>query len=177
LKAIVSIYCLQLLFTILSPSNHWLLYINPILRLGDYYIGILLGIIVVQKKYKTQNEYIEIVTLCVFILIYIYSNKLEISFRYDVLFLPIFSLVIYVFSTNSSKINKIFSSDILVSAGNKTFEFYMIHVIVINRITHIIDNDRVVFIILLSFLTSLIMSFLLNKINVRILMISKKLIK
>jgi peptidoglycan/LPS O-acetylase OafA/YrhL len=110
--------------------NHWIFYINPVFRLLDFMVGILVYRVAFVKKDKTQDSSLsEIVAVSVLIIgAYVYSTFVfpEIL-RAQLLYLPLMAYVIYAFSTGTGVISKVLKGKTLVLLGEASFSLYLIH--------------------------------------------------
>lgn len=119
-------------------------YINPLLRVGDFIIGILLFrifrkrrvVALVHKKYLgTIFEVLSIVILSLFLY---YHNDIPQGFRYSCYYWPPMALLIYTFSYSKGIVSRILSNNTLVYLGEISFGFYMIHMLVFRYYEYIL---------------------------------------
>ena len=149
---------------------HHFFYINPLFRIADFLIGILLYH--VYEKINTGNFFrskvkatvSEIAAIGLFALFVAFHNEVEQGYRYSCYYwLPII-LVIYVFAQQTGYISTLLSGKVLVLAGEISFSFYLLHQLVfkyigfINAKLFIIHAEYVLVIII--FIVSLIASYL-----------------
>jgi peptidoglycan/LPS O-acetylase OafA/YrhL len=156
----------------LIPNNwyHSLFYINPIFRIIDFIIGILicwLFKISNSKKISLNYTFLEISSIFLFILFfYLHSSVIEVA-RYSFYYwLPI-SYIIFSFSFQKGIISKILSHNLLIYLGELSFAFYLFHQLVINYFEKLnqkffhIENEIIIVLILL--LVSIFLSHLSHK--------------
>ena len=132
---LVAIYVIVLIFT---PENwrHAILYINPFVRLMDYMVGILAGLWLVSY-YKKENEvpppllYTGIIcSLVLLSLVVILPSQVR---MFSVIFwVP--ELGIIICTSLLSRVGRVWflRSKFLVSFGEVSFAFYMLHSLCIN---------------------------------------------
>lgn len=168
---IVLLYLVELFFVFFTKNSlnaHWLVYINPFFRILDYIIGCILGVIALKKRESvTENinySVLEVVSLISLIVAYLFYPSIGQVYRYGVYYAPLFILIIYVFSFEKGFLSKnIFNHGILVYLGTISFEFYMIHQLVIRFVTSLFPLDFPILISLACFVISIIASMILNK--------------
>ena len=122
-------------------AKHYWLYIFPGIRLFDF----LLGIIVfntylifksIYSRYSYFKNVLELFSLLIFILFFVFHVWVEISYRYSIYYWIPMVLVILTFSLSSlccekGYLSQFFSNKYLVWGGEVSFCFYLIHVFVI----------------------------------------------
>ncbi len=162
----ISIVILFLMFTVNQQYHHFLFYINPIFRLGDFILGIVLyklfhNEVSFSIKKSTLLEILSIVLLSLF---YGISYRIPEVFRLSIFYwLPI-SFLIVIFSQSNGIISSFLSKKILTILGEISFGFYLYHLIIIKFTTHfnnkfhIIKSD--ITLIVLIFLMSLVLSYI-----------------
>jgi len=110
--------------------THWIFYINPVFRLLDFMIGMLVYKVAFVKKDKTRNSTLsEISSVSLLILgAYIYSTLVfpEIL-RAQLLYLPIMAFIIYAFSNGTGVLSRLLKGKTLVLLGEASFSLYLIH--------------------------------------------------
>jgi peptidoglycan/LPS O-acetylase OafA/YrhL len=116
---------------------HKLFYINPLVRIGDFVLGILLYYVFVKVKYqawtssKTIGTILEILSIALFITFFCFHNSIAIGYRYSCYYwLPMLA-IIFVFSLQAGLISNILSNKFLILLGEISFGFYMLHYLVI----------------------------------------------
>ena len=143
-KKLCIIYFLSLfaywggVFLIPESYIHAFIYINPVFRLYDFVLGM-----IIYKIYKYMMEHemlftkysfvkksiVEILSLLIlgaFLYMYPYvSPRISLAAYF---WIPS-SLLILVFSQGRGIISKLLSNSFLVNMGNKSFSFYMIHLL------------------------------------------------
>lgn len=163
------IWVLFFLLLIIIPSSmpfvnqqhqHYLFYINPVFRLTDFAIGIFLFNISLKLKNLTlsqKNIYtlIELCSIGLFVLFFVFHNKIPIVYRYSCYYWLPMSIIIFVFSLQKGAISGILSNSFLILLGEISFGIYMIHSVIIGyffafnlKFFHISDNYMIIFITL-----------------------------
>lgn len=149
-----------------------LLYTNPLYRVLDFFLGMLIANIFVSNKginFKKPNV-IEIIILVWFIAQYVISLFIEAQCPgyYSLLF----AVALYVFSKGDGVIFKILSFELFDKLAKYTFEFYMIHELVLRVFRKIFDNEemfypiRLLLIAVPSFIVTVILAVLYKKIYI-----------
>jgi len=170
---IVIVYSFQFLIVFVgrdSTFNNWLFYVNPFFSLLSYYIGILLGIIGIDKL-KTYNgtvvkyTLLELLSIILFIIAYYLNPYINQSFRYEVYYLPFAAFIIYTFAIQKGYLSKFISNKLLVYLGNISFEFYIVHQLMIRLVYKYVNINVSITRILISFVFTLIISAIVHKIN------------
>lgn len=104
---IVGVYCFQLFIVIIfsgSAYRHWIMYINPMFRLIDYYMGMMIAKIILDKdnsKNSIATKYgsiFEFIAIIVFLVIYLNARYIKQEFRGDIYYSPILMIIVYIFA-------------------------------------------------------------------------------
>ena len=109
--------------------SHWLFYINPVVRLLDFIVGILIYRLTFAKNKNdnaTLNEITSVLLLLIGIYVFSTYNFPEVL-RAQLLYLPLMSYVIYSFSSGNGLISKCLKCKNMVLLGEASFSLYMIH--------------------------------------------------
>ena len=159
----IIIYLIQVLLVIVFMKfkiSHWLIYINPFMRSFQFFMGMLLVKIIKGNKIciTTKTEIISVIGL---VSAYLLGRYVNISFRYGVYYIPFILLVLYVFYFQKGIISRILSNKIFLKLSKISFEFYMIHHVIILKSQEFINNKK--FSIIVSLVFSLIFATLLNR--------------
>ncbi|MEG0307057.1 MAG: acyltransferase [Clostridium sp.] len=136
---IVVIVILQSISNYISYFGIYSLYMycNPFYRVFDFLIGMLTARIVVSNKESNifrnmidnNSSIIEVGIIIIFIMQYILSFKLPDNMAY---YSIIFSFALYIYYRQGGIVSKyILSSEILQKLANISFEFYMIHELIL----------------------------------------------
>lgn len=171
---IVLIYIIQILIvsTNLDIENvRFLFYEDFRFRIWDYIIGILLGYIYFKNKKKIDENiydfkkysFLEILCVLINILAIMFRVYVPTPFLHGTYYtLPILCLII-VLIKNSGIISKILSTNIVIYFSNISYEFYLIHLLVIQKMMVILVNYNKGLIITYSFVITLISSIIIHK--------------
>lgn len=115
--------------------NHWIFYINPVFRLLDFMVGMLVyKICLINKNKNKDSTFIEIASVSLLIIgAYTYSTFVfpEIL-RAQLLYLPIMAFIIFAFSNGTGVLSRLLKGKILVLLGEASFSLYLIHNAIIN---------------------------------------------
>lgn len=165
---------IPLAIIILRPStdvNHWEYYINPLFRIFDFFLGIVLHDLYLKYKdceiLKKKGTLLEVGAIVLFLIFYAVRTNVSQDFRWSLYYwIPMASLI-FVFGLQGGKISKFISKRIFIWLGEISFAFYMIHQIVINVLWiinykfRVLDNGYLL--ILSALLVSIIGSGILFK--------------
>lgn len=130
------------LYFMKSAYHHKYFYINPVLRLADFTIGVVLyHVYELRKKidFKTTAAATRAEILAVLLLLafFLFHENVPQGFRYSCYYwIPMIGIV-YVFSFSKGAISAILSNDKLVYLGEISFGFYMWHMLVIRYFNYI----------------------------------------
>lgn len=170
MKFMIIIYLLQLIVVFMgqnNPMHHWLFYINPVFRSIDFCLGMLLGRILIESKnitFKNINyTSLEIGLVLILILMYTFARYVPQAFRWGVYYTPILILIIAIFSKESGRLSKFLGNKIFMKLSTVSFEFFMIHQLVITHISKYFTTytgECLIVILLLSLLIAIIIKYL-----------------
>lgn len=127
-----------------AQYHHPLFYINPIFRVFDFIIGILIFFIYQKgsikfNSIKSQN-YLEVLSIIIFIIFFCFHKQIPQVYRFSIYYwLPI-TLILIIFSKSGGYVSTILSNKIIVYLGEISFGFYMIHQLVIRYYSIIFIN-------------------------------------
>lgn len=164
---IILIYLIQVILVILgmnSKLGHWLFYISPFFRSLNFLMGMLLGKIIKSRDKYSNNKtysYLEMILVFIFLGIYYMAKYIPTIFRWGVYYSPIIIIILYIFYFEKGIFSKILSGKLFCKLATISFEFYMIHQLIIIKINTYINNDIVC--ILISLILSLISAVILKK--------------
>lgn len=144
-----------------------LLNINPLIRLSDFIIGILLCKIFLKIKFIRISYFtmsiLEISSLLILFLLYNYRLIIPLNFRYAIYYWIPISLFILLIAYQKGIISSILNNKILVKLGEISFSFYLIHMIVARYVKEFLVNKSIItnelIIISLVFTISIILSY------------------
>lgn len=127
-------------------SNHWFFYINPVFRVCDFIIGMLLCRFFLQTDFspsKHTGTVMEAGALFfVALTVFISTNYIgNMNVRYDLLFIPCMTFLVMAFSFNAGSVSKILSNKFLILLGEASFAFYMLHWMIVSKLSEIINPD------------------------------------
>lgn len=153
-----------------SPKgyHHAIFYVNPIVRLLDFTLGIF--IFLIFRKIDTSRisnklmSWLEFSSIMTFFFFFIYHNFIPQVYRFSIYYWFPIIFILFIFSFEKGAISKMLSNKLLIYLGEISFGFYMIHQLVIRFYTYIFKNlnyqDDYFFKTLIIFITTLILSIL-----------------
>ncbi|WP_208560227.1 acyltransferase family protein [Marinilactibacillus kalidii] len=164
------IYLIAFLAVIIWKEHRhftWIFYISPFFRIFDFSLGLLLGIFIKVNKFEKSRKYytiIEISSVVFFIAMYLCYPYINKAYTYGVYYLPIMLLIVAIFSINRGYISKLLENKRLVALGGVSFEFYVIHKLIIDYLVFSSPNINPILIALISFIMSILSAIILNRI-------------
>ena len=165
---IIGVYIFQLViicFGIESEHHIWLFYVNPFFRSLDFFIGMILSKILLENKINLKRnifKHLEFVVIILFIIMYLNAWRVPQAFRWGTYFTPIIIYIMYIFYFENGIITKILGTNIFQKLSKISFEFYMVHQIVIAIYIKSFNSNPMILLIL-SLITSIILAKILNK--------------
>jgi len=163
------ILVLQYVLNILNIANiHEIsLYFNPMYRMLDFILGMIVSRIFLEKIFNIKRYNLcEISIVIIFIIMYLLSFFIKTGCSYYSL---VFIIALYIFAHGKGRISKILENDILMYFANISFEFYMVHELILIIFRKVFINlnyhwlIKSIIISIPSFIISLILSILINK--------------
>jgi peptidoglycan/LPS O-acetylase OafA/YrhL len=147
-----------------NPKNQEaLFYINPIARLFDFSIGILIYFLFEKRTRLSLKGYlfpflkslVEILVLGIAFLFFMVHYKIPLGYRYSCFYWIPMVLIIYVFALNSGIISRFLSQELWVKLGEMSFSFYIWHGVVLEYFliqpkSPLLDNPFALFLFLLG---------------------------
>ena len=114
-------------------KGYW--YVNPITRLPDFLVGMLLFQLYDRLKNKnitlSQGTLIEIASIILFFAFYFYAVEIPKVYRYSCYYwLPVAAILIS-FSLQKGYVSRLLSNRFLIIGGEISFSFYLIHLFVL----------------------------------------------
>ena len=123
--AFLTILVILLLNLLNRFGFHLYLYTNPVYRLLDFGLGMLVARMYVDKKYPIRkSNRLELLLVTVFVVQYIVSLFISGDPGY---FSILFAVSLYVFAVGEGCVSALLKSRILAKIACYSFEFYMIH--------------------------------------------------
>lgn len=143
-----------LIFFAREDYHEKLFYINPLFRVIDFMIGILLFRVfrkrseielLKNKQIATAAELLSIVFLGIFVY---FHNDVPQGFRYSCYYWPPMIFLIYTFSYANGAISGFLSNKRLVYLGEISFGFYMLHMLVLRYYEYLPQKFHVLYAIM-----------------------------
>lgn len=118
-----------------TPWPHWMFYINPAFRILEFLCGMLIHRAYMSGVRIGGNPLL--LSLLSFALLFAamaYADAIPLGFRYSLYYLPFVSFLLIAHIDNGGPSGKLLASPLLVTLGNASFAFYLIHQFLIKRI-------------------------------------------
>lgn len=126
-------------------ESHWFIYIFPLYRSIAFLQGITLSVVYREIKTKSiikkldLNQYtiIEICSILIFILLYLFASQVELAYVYDVYFILIIMVIILIMSLSKGRVAKVMNNKKLAGFASNVMYFFMLHQICIRYVSWI----------------------------------------
>lgn len=146
----VAVQAVNIYFLNNPPANislHWLYYINPLFRITDFILGIIICRAFLAKPVTLKASVcstMEVGSLLFLALtVYVSSNHLSnTNYAYDVLFIPCMASIVIAFAFNGGIISRILANKYLILLGEASFSFYMFHWMIVSKMIEIMQPDK-----------------------------------
>lgn len=168
---IVIVLMIQYIINILNINlfENMYLYSNPAYRIFEFILGMLVAQVFILKKFEIKHSTtLEVLIGVIFIVKYILSynglNFIGLSY-YNILFI----IAIYIFALGKGFISKLLKNKILQYLAKISFEFYMVHELILEIFRKVFENSSLHWILnrlvisMLSFSIAIIVSTLLKR--------------
>ena len=148
---------------------HQLFYINPLFRIVDFVLGILLFELFQRNLLKnvTRNKnsatLIEFLAIALFIFFLSLRNIIPQGYRYSCYYWMPMIFIIYSFAHQKGLLSDLLSNKVFVILGEISFGFYLLHllciryILIINSKLPVIQNNYLL--VSIIFITSIILSY------------------
>ncbi|MDI7549260.1 acyltransferase [Cronobacter sakazakii] len=148
--AFSAVQAINIYFLVYPPSGvslHWLFYINPIFRISDFMLGIIICRAFLAKPVTPKIvvcSAMEIGSLLFLALtIYVATNYVaNMNVKYDLLYIPCMASVVIAFAFNGGIISRILANKYLILLGEASFSFYMFHWMIVSKLIEIMKPDK-----------------------------------
>ncbi len=162
----ISILLFSLLFIIPKNLSHQLFYINPIIRLYDFSMGIILfGFYKhIKNKGTKLGTLFELLSVSLFVILFAFHNQAPSMLVNSLYYMIPICLIILSISLEQGRLSYLLRNFFLVKLGEISFAFYMIHQLIIRYYLKSVSTPllKYYFIdILLIFIISAILSYLI----------------
>lgn len=118
----------------------WICGVNPLFRFWDYFIGCCLGCLYINlgEQDKNKSSFTQVLVLILVFIIYVnVIPKLNPAYCWSLVMTPVSVLIIIVFAMMESQkgfLCNLLANKYFVSLGKRSFEIYMLHLIVLRYI-------------------------------------------
>ncbi|NHW95027.1 acyltransferase [Cronobacter sp. HA18006] len=148
--AFSAVQAINIYFLVYPPSGvslHWLFYINPIFRISDFMLGIIICRAFLAKPVTPKIvvcSAMEIGSLLFLALtIYVATNHVaNMNVKYDLLYIPCMASVVIAFAFNGGIISRILANRYLILLGEASFSFYMFHWMIVSKLIEVMNPDK-----------------------------------
>ena len=172
---LIVIYLFGIFLIVLNKYDNqytkWFFYISPFYRIFDFSLGMISGILFkfLSQRFINYRNILIFTTLEIFaaILLYIgYINRFNESkyLRYGMYYIPFLIIIILVFSFENDILSKLLKNKLLIFLADISFEFFLVHNIVITRLSKYIGAKAPLITCIMSFIVSIIISLFIKKI-------------
>lgn len=144
---------------------YWFVYINPVFRLGDFIIGMCLGLFYIKNTHKERKvdkvgaTVMEVVWLCMVCFVFIFVQNEPIPFETwwsrTQLYIPVSTFTVWVFAANRGVITEFLVQKLFVRVGDLSVYGFLTHQVVIrycNKIFERLSIYNTAFIISMEFI-------------------------
>ena len=173
---IIALLIIQNIIVIINIRQDYKLslYTSPFFRIFDFALGMMVAKLFLSTNKdninsKKYNLY-EFISVIIFMFMYLLTLTTSIKFQYALnYYSPLFIFLLYIFAMGKGKISKFLSSDILQKTSIFSFEFYMVHELILIFFRKIFNNLQYhwlitnVIIAIPSFIVSITLAIILNK--------------
>lgn len=144
-------------------------YVNPIFRLCDFLIGMLLFELYERYKdfsisYKKASLF-EGIAIIIFLLFYLSANAFSIVYRASSYYWIPVSLIVFVFALQRGCISKLLRNRVLVYLGEISFGVYMFHFLVLDVFIRVVARMGLKLSASLSFAIVLLITLLVSSLS------------
>jgi peptidoglycan/LPS O-acetylase OafA/YrhL len=157
------------IYLIPKEYYHPIIYINPVLRIFDFIIGIMLFNFYKVRKVEMSNRafsILEAVCIATFIIFFCFHNYVPRVYRFSIYYWIPMAMIILTFAYQRGIFSRILSHPIFILLGEASFAFYLFHQIVIryynilnNKFFHIENYGISILLILIATITVSILSY------------------
>ncbi|RYZ76886.1 MAG: acyltransferase, partial [Proteobacteria bacterium] len=131
IAAVLALFIFTMMRVTDATWAHALFYINPVFRLFDFALGILLFLFWRTTKdfawSDSSSTILQVAALCIFTLSFIGHDRIGQVYRYSIYYWPSMVLIIYAFSLDRGLFARQLENKILVYLGEISFGFYLYH--------------------------------------------------
>lgn len=144
-----------------SGLSHYIFYVNPVVRLLDFFIGVNLFLILKDKKLNVSYPaatLLEFGALFIVLAAILFHHHIPINYRYSIYYWPSAVILIAIFYFNKGLVSEFLSCRIAFFLGQISFSFYLIHWQIIRYISGVnnrlgLTNNMLVLILLVCAIT------------------------
>lgn len=144
--ALFFLFILSLMCIIPQELQHWFFYINPLLRLFDFALGMLLYQLLNKAsfgRFDSRFTWYEIGSLILLVIFYASAALFPKVLRYSVYYwLPMLA-VIGVFAQQKGALSKLLSKPLFLILGNLSFGFYLWHQLILRYARRVVNHFEI----------------------------------
>ncbi|MEG2264610.1 MAG: acyltransferase [Acinetobacter sp.] len=156
-------------------SLHWLFYINPVFRISDFIIGMLVCRAFLAKTFTLKVGVCSAMEVCSLIIlaitIYIATNYISaMEFKYDLLYIPCMTLIVIAFAFDGGIVSRLLANKYLILLGEASFSFYMFHWMIVSKLIEVMEpNKNSVLPVLVYIATAFVVSVVVSLISYKLI--------
>lgn len=114
-------------------KGYW--YVNPVTRFPDFILGMLLFRLYEYMKAKKissrQGSVMEIVSVVVFMVFYVYASEIPKVYRYSCYYWVPVAMVLVSFALQKGALSKALNNRLMITGGEISYSFYLIHLFIL----------------------------------------------
>lgn len=146
----------------------WTVYICPIYRLGDFFVGAFLGysFLVCERRHDIRcYTVLEVIVIIIFIIQIILYNvsKIPTLITYSLFWLPTSAAIVFLFSRGGAVSSLLSKSKLLLWIGNISGDAFLIHQLAIKAVEYIIHDKAAMTIV--SFILTIVCTLIYKKVE------------
>lgn len=135
-----------------SPIYIWFMYYFPVFRIGDFFVGCVLGKL--YEKFDHDISMItgticEIIAIAVCVLIALWSKQnhtsiiLQALFNMTTVYIPLAAIWVYLFAIKRGGVTKLLTNKLFVYMGNVSAYAFLIHYVITRYVSFILEFQNI----------------------------------
>lgn len=182
---IIVIFVLDIVLTgKINPevNLNMVIYHSPFVHLVEFIIGMLLYFLY-KNTSRTRKinilvwTIIEEASLLSYVFVVYISSYIKPQYTYSIIFIPVMSIILFVFSLERGRISQIIKSQLCQRLGSISFEFFILHGLVILNLGRVIKISNPLSLCVYMLIITLLLSVIVHKLFLTTLSRFKKILK